>query len=169
MIRIVLLIMAVFVWSSTAAATPCDSIELGDSEKGKIIFSQREVDGGFQELILVHQFPNGTEKIARISFSGSKEISCHFPSIALLKAKDWGWHLAWVSTANDGVFYARVDGAAWVSSLPKRLSRESALQVSLTESEGKLTISINYSPEQKNQEEKFVSEDEGRNWDKLTP
>ena len=167
--RIVLLIILVFVCSSTTTATPCDSIELGDGEKGKVILTQREVDGGFQELIFVHQGPNANEKIARISFSGSKEISCYFPSITLLKAKDWGWHVAWVSTANQGVFYARVDGAAWVSSLPKKLSRESAQLVSLTESKGKLTISINYSPEQKKQEEKFVSEDEGRNWDKLTP
>ena len=166
---IVLFLILIFVSNSAIAGSRCDDIEIINVEKEKVILSQREVDGGFQELILAKQLRNGNEKIARISFSGSKEISCHFSSIALLKGGDWGWHVAWASTANRGVFYARVDGEAWVSSLPKRLSRESALMVSLTESKGKLTISINYSPEQKQEKENFVSEDEGRSWDKLTP
>jgi len=166
---IVLFLTLIFVWNSAIAHGQCNDIEIDNAEKEKVILSQREVDGGFQELILAKQLRNGNEKIARVSFFGSKQISCHFSSIALLKGGDWGWHVAWVSTANQGVFYARVDGVAWVSSLPKRLSRESALLVSLTESKGKLTISINYSPEQKQEKENFVSEDEGRNWDKLTP
>ena len=139
------------------------------ADNTQVVITQQAFDGGLQELAIVHQDANAKQKVTRLSFAGSKGSGCHFPSFALLKGGDWGWHVVWASSANKGVFYARVDGEAWVSSLPKRLSPELAEQVIIGEREGKLIITAKYPTNLNSPSQVFSSEDEGRNWDKALP
>lgn len=151
------------------ADSACDPVFAKSADNAQVALTQQVFNGGLQELAIIYQDPNAKQKVTRLSFAGSKESGCHFPSFALLKGGDWGWHVVWTSSANRGVFYARVDGEAWVSSLPKRLSPEVAEQVTIAEREGKLIITVSYAENLKAGMQIFFSEDEGRNWDKALP
>lgn len=169
MVKSHLLFLILFLISSSVFAdAECLSVTAGSSDHTRIVVEQRVFDG-VRELAIVGQDARVKSKINRLSFSGSKEAGCHFPVIAILNGGDWGWHVAWTSSANQGVFYARVDGEAWVSSLPKRLARDVAEQVTFTEINSKLLIIIKY-PESLNlPEHRFASDDEGRSWAEVTP
>lgn len=147
----------------------CEPTFLMQSDTTKVTILQKAFDGGLQELAIIHQAAGSNEKITRLSFAGSKQAGCHFPTIAVLKGGDWGWHVVWASSANQGVFYARVDGEAWVSSLPKRLGRDVAELVTFKAVQGKLTITAKYPANLNLAEQQFVSEDEGRNWNSVSP
>jgi hypothetical protein len=154
--------------SCSAFADPaCDSVFAKLADNTQVTLMQQVFDGGLQELAIIYQDPNAKQKATRLSFAGSKEASCHFPSFTFIKGGDWGWHVVWTSSANLGVFYARVDGEAWVSSLPKKLSRAVAEQVTLKETQGKLIITAKYPANLKLPDENFVSGDEGRNWESV--
>ena len=156
--------------SGLANAEPlCGAVFAKPTDNTQVTLTQQVFDGGLQELAIIYQLANAKQKISRLSFAGSKEAGCHFPSFNLIKGGDWGWHVVWTSSANRGVFYARVDGEAWVSSLPKRLSPEVAEQVTIAEREGKLIITVSYAENLKAGMQVFFSEDEGRNWDKALP
>lgn len=152
--------------SGLANAEPlCGAVFAKPTDNTQVTLTQQVFDGGLQELAIIYQLANAKQKISRLSFAGSKEAGCHFPSFNLIKGGDWGWHVVWTSSANQGVFYARVDGEAWVSSLPKKLSQVVAEQVTLKEMQGKLTITAKYPANLNLPDENFISDDEGRNWD----
>ena len=152
--------------SGLANAEPlCGVVLAKPTDNTQVTLTQQVFDGGLQELAIIHQDANAKQKATRLSFAGSKEVGCHFPSLALLKGGDWGWHVVWTSSANQGVFYARVDGEAWVSSLPKKMSRAVAEQVALKEIQGNLIITAKYPANLNLPDESFISDDEGRNWD----
>ena len=161
---LILLVTTSLVWADAQCASV--SASAGDAQ---IQVAQSVFDGGLQELAIIHQAAGSNQKITRLSFAGSKETGCHFPAIAVLKGGDWGWHVVWTSSANRGVFYARVDGEAWVSSLPKKLSPDVAELVTLKAVQGKLTITAKYPANLNLAEQQFVSEDEGRSWDSVSP
>lgn len=142
------------------------SANAGDAQ---IQVAQSVFDGGLQELAIIRQAAGSNQKITRLSFAGSKQAGCHFPAIAVLKGGDWGWHVVWASSGNQGVFYVRVDGETWVSSLPKKLSPDVAELVTLKAGQGKLTITAKYPANLNLAEQQFVSEDEGRNWNSISP
>jgi hypothetical protein len=121
------------------------------------------------DLALRHPPLANGQTITRLSFGGSQEAGCHFKAVQWLKGGDWGWHVLWTSTGNPGVYYARVDGEAWVSSLPKRLSKISAEQLELSAQKDQLIIKVNYPTGQDSVEEKWISDDEGRSWEKQAP
>ena len=143
----------------------CGAVFAKPTDNAEVTLTQQVFDGGLQELAIIYQLANAKQKTTRLSFAGSKEAGCHFPSFALLKGGDWRWHVVWTSSANQGVFYARVDGEAWVSSLPKKLSQAVAEQVTLKEMQGKLIITAKYRANLNLPDENFISADEGRNWD----
>ena len=152
--------------SGLANAEPlCGPVFAKPTDNTEVTLTQQVFDGGLQELAIIYQLANAKQKITRLSFAGSKEAGCHFPSFNLIKGRDWGWHVVWTSSANHGVFYARVDGEAWVSSLPKKLSQAVAEQVTLKEMQGKLIITAKYRANLNLPDENFISDDEGRNWD----
>ena len=156
--------------SCLANAEPlCAPVFAKSAVNSQVVLKQQVFDGGLQELAITYQDLNAKQKTTRLSFAGSQEAGCHFPSFALLKGGDWGWHVVWTSSANRGVFYARVDGDAWVSSLPKKLSRAVAEQVVLREIQGNLIITAKYPANLNLPDENFTSDDEGRNWDKVLP
>jgi hypothetical protein len=162
----VLLFLLLLSISGLANAEPlCGPVFTKSADNTQVVLMQQVFDGGVQELAINYQDLNAKKKTSRLSFAGSKEAGCHFPSFALLKGGDWGWHVVWTSSANQGVFYARVDGEAWVSSLPKKLSRAVAEQLAFKEIQGNLIITAKYPANLNLPDESFISDDEGRNWD----
>jgi hypothetical protein len=98
------------------------------------------------------------------------KANCFFSPIALVQGgvreNYWGWHLLWAE-AGAGLFYARMDGEAWVSSLPKSLSKLSpinpqfklenqTIRVTWQQVENGVTASM-----------QATSSDEGRSWDTI--
>jgi hypothetical protein len=60
-------------------------------------------------------------QIHRASFANWKIDACPHHGPAIAKGGDWGYHMAWFDGGeNTGLFYARMDGNAWVSSPAKR-------------------------------------------------
>jgi hypothetical protein len=131
----------------------------------KVAIWQHQFEDGVFDLVMAPVINDGSRPVVRLSFGGSKEAKCHFPEVSVLKGGDWGWHVAWVSTAKQALYYARVDGDAWVSSLPKKFASQLAEQVLLSEKSGQLSLSYQFLNEPRLQV--LISEDEGRNFSVL--
>ena len=135
------------------------------SKKIAVRVWQQQFEDGVFDLVMAPVINDGSRPVVRLSFAGSKEAKCHFPEVSVLKGGDWGWHVAWVSTAKQALYYARVDGEAWVSSLPKKFASQLAEQVLLSEKSGQLSLSYQFLNEPRLQV--LISEDEGRNFSVL--
>ncbi len=135
------------------------------SKKIAVRVWQQQFEDGVFDLVMAPFINDGSRSVVRLSFGGSKEAKCHFPEVSVLKGGDWGWHVAWVSTAKQALYYARVDGEAWVSSLPKKFESQLAEQVLLSEKSGQLSLSYQFLNEPRLQV--LISEDEGRNFSVL--
>ena len=150
---------------------------------GDVVVWQHRFDDGTYDLAIarfVTSEAGQPDHITRLSFKGSKEPVCHFPAVAVMPGGDWGWHVAWSSSSRPGVYYARVDGEAWVSSLPKKLVDSVPRFVELDQKDGLVTLKyLNSSDVDMHDRSKpafpagagasssstLVSSDEGRNWD----
>ncbi len=135
------------------------------SKQGAVRVWQQQFEDGVFDLVMAPVINEGSLPVVRLSFGGSKEAKCHFPEVSVLKGGDWGWHVAWASSAKLGVYYARVDGEAWVSSLPKKITPQLAEQVLLSEKSGQLILSYQLLNESTLQV--LISDDEGRNFSVL--
>jgi hypothetical protein len=132
------------------------------SKQGAVRVWQQQFKDGVFDLVMSPLVNAGFTPVIRLSFAGSKEAKCHFPELSVLKGGEWGWHVAWASSAKQGVYYARVDGEAWVSSLPKKITPQLAEQVLLSEESGQLILSYQLLNQSKLQV--LISDDEGRNF-----
>ncbi len=92
-----------------------------------------------------------------------KESSCHFQTLAISQGvndkEQWGWHLAWAD--NQAIYYARMDGVAWVSSVPRKIKVNDARDLHFEQQLNLLSLSWKTSDGGYQQ---IVSEDEGRSW-----
>lgn len=109
----------------------------------------------------------------RVTFSlpnqnQTKEFICHYLSLAITQGindkEQWGWHLAW----SDGktVYYARMDGEAWVSSVPKKIKVHGGYDLHFEQQLNSLTLIWKNADGSYN---KMVSDDEGRSWSDIEP
>lgn len=103
---------------------------------------------------------SGSAEIKRVSFS-AKEDACAYRPLAIERGGDWGWHLVW-SEQNSGVFYARMDGEAWVSSPRKSIAPLPVREVEFKVSGQHLIIRWH---DDTSQRFSRTSQDEGRSWD----
>lgn len=147
-----------------SASSLCRVKEL-QSKQGVVRVWQQQFEDGVFDLVMAPVINDGSPPVIRLSFAGSKEAKCHFPEVSVLKGGDWGWHVAWTSTAKQAVYYVRVDGEAWVSSLPKKITPQLAEQVLLSEKSGQLILSYQLLNESRLQV--LISDDEGRNFSVL--
>ena len=146
------------------AKSLCKPLEASDATAGKVIIWQQSFDGVF-DLAMAPATQSGLHPVIRLSFGGSKEATCHFPAIAVLKGGDWGWHVAWGSEAKHSLMVARVDGNAWVSSLPKKLADQNPDRVEFSEKDGVLRLTYQLSSDETSIRHRMISNDEGHNWD----
>ena len=149
---------------------------------GDVVVWQHRFDDGTYDLAIARFVTieaGQPDHITRLSFKGSKERVCHFPAVAVMPGGDWGWHVAWSSSSRPGVYYARIDGEAWVSSLPKKLVDSVPRFVELGQKDGLVTLKYLSNDLDTHDGGKpafpagagasasstLVSSDEGRNWD----
>ncbi len=163
------LAFALFFISSVAIAETsqldslCPFQTIKHSQASKVIVWQHNFDGVF-DLAMATETKQGLGSIVRLSFAGSKEPKCHFPAIAVQKGGDWGWHVAWSSSAKQSLMVVRVDEEAWVSSLPKKLVSQTADAIEFSEKHGLLRLTYHLSSDDPSIKHAMVSDDEGRNW-----
>jgi len=172
--------------ADTGQALPQDALckpSVQHQAGGDVVVWQHRFDDGTFDLAiarLVGSEPGQPGHITRLSFKGSKESVCHFPALAVMPGGDWGWHVAWSSSSRPGIYYARVDGEAWVSSLPKKLGDSVSNFVELGQKDGLLTLKyLNPNDVDLHDRSKLkfpatanasasstlISSDEGRSWD----
>lgn len=125
-----------------------------------------------QELVIAEGNENLPAKIHQVTF-GSKSTktpspnSCFFIPLAFNEGGSgpnfWGWHLLWAEPT--GLFYARMDGEAWVSSVPKRLSKLVTRDTQFKQENTVINITWQQTEDGLTTKMQAVSQDEGRSWD----
>lgn len=109
----------------------CCRIALATTQDGQAVAMWRHLfEGGVRDHAMMQFSGDLTSNsgIHRASFGHWKIDACphHGPAIARgdQNGKTWGWHMAWFDGASDtskmGLYYARMDSEAWVSSPAKR-------------------------------------------------
>lgn len=114
--------------------------------------------------IIVHNV-NLPAQIKQVTFGrGQVQPACYFKPLAFEQGGDWGWHMLWVE-ASGGLFYARMDGEAWVSSNPKRLTKLAAINPQFKLENQTITITWQQVESGVTANMQALSSDEGRSWD----
>ena len=126
-------------------------------------------DLAMPDLAIIAHNVNLPAQIKRVTFGrGQTKPACYFKPLAFVQGgeaeKFWGWHLLWAESSS-GLYYARMDGEAWVSSNPKRFTKlapinpkfkleKDIVTITWQQVENGLTVSM-----------QAISSDEGRSWD----
>lgn len=127
--------------------------------------------------IIVHNV-NLPAQIRRVTFNrGQAYPACYFKPLAFVQggqnsqnqaAQYWGWHLLWSEGDNkrpQGLFYARIDGEAWVSSNPKRLTKLMPFNTQFKLNKDTIIITWQQTENGVTANMQALSNDEGRSWD----
>jgi predicted SPOUT superfamily RNA methylase MTH1 len=107
-------------------------------------------------------------QIQRVTFSrGQAQPACYFKPLAFVQGgeaeKYWGWHMLWAEPV--GLFYARMDGEAWVSSNPKQLTKLTAINPQFKLEKDTITVAWQQVENGVKANMQALSSDEGRSWD----
>jgi hypothetical protein len=116
----------------------CCRIALTNKPDATVVAMWRHVfEGGERDHMMaeIPAQPNQKPDLKRATFGRWKIDGCPHHGAALAtggEGKDWwGYHMAWFDGGNDdsgkdaNLFYARMDGEAWVSSPPKKFGKHS--------------------------------------------
>jgi hypothetical protein len=116
----------------------CCRIALTNKPDGTVVAMWRHVFEGSERDHMIAEVPvklNQAPVTKRATFGRWKIDGCPHHGAALTaggEGKDWwGYHMAWFDGGNDdsgkdaSLFYARMDGEAWVSSPPKKFGKHS--------------------------------------------
>ena len=146
-------ILCLLLASGAQAATleGCAAAEVTDSQGAKFTFWQHQFADGARDLVMAQSLTD----LKRITFNHTQ--SC-YQTLAIAEGQGWGWHLAWADA--EKVYYARMDGEAWVSSVPKKFAAQNVSELRFSQDKNVLTLSWQaadgiYS---------MQSDDEGRSW-----
>ncbi|HZV98718.1 MAG TPA: sialidase family protein [Methylophilaceae bacterium] len=113
------------------ASCECCRIALAVQPAGTVVGLWRHLfEGGVRDHAIAEIDPGkkidpgNKPLIHRATFGNWKIDACPHHGPALARGGDWGWHMAWFDGESEsskaGLYYARMDGAAWVSSPAKR-------------------------------------------------
>lgn len=157
--RVFCLIAAGLLSFQVQAGTQCaQEVRIKTQQDGVVRLAVYEFEAGKYDLVML--LGEQTPEIKRVSFSG-REFACVYQPLALERGGDWGWHMVW-QESDKGLFYARMDGEAWVSSPKKRIADNPAQQVEFQSDGQQLDISWR---DEAGQQFSRRSADEGRSWD----
>lgn len=127
-------------------------------------FTQFGFDSKPELAIIVHNV-NLPAQIKQVTFGrGQAEPACYFKPLTFAQGGDWGWHMLWLE-ASGGLFYARMDGEAWVSSNPKSLSKFAPINPQFKLENQTITITWQQVENGLAANMQALSSDEGRSWD----
>ena len=115
----------------------CCRIALTNKPDGSVVAMWRHVFAGSERDHMLAEIPHRAEQtpvVKRATFGRWKIDGCPHHGAALAsggEAKDWwGYHMAWFDGGNEdsgknaSLFYARMDGEAWVSSPAKKFGNQ---------------------------------------------
>lgn len=104
------------------ASCECCRIALAAAPGNGMVALWRQLyAGGVRDHAIARLEPLGETRATRASFGNWQIDACPHHGPALARGGDWGWHLAWYDGGEKaGLYYARMDGAAWVSSPARR-------------------------------------------------
>ena len=123
--------------------------------------------------IIVHNV-NLPAQIKQVTFGrGQDQPACYFKPLAFVQGgegeKFWGWHLLWSEGApianTGGLYYARMDGEAWVSSNPKRFTKLAPINPKFKLELDTVTVTWQQVENGLTANMQAISSDEGRSWD----
>jgi hypothetical protein len=150
----------------------CDKIEAvkknNQQQLERFILTQFGFEHNARDLaILVHNV-NLPAEIKRATFNRGQETpSCYFQPLAFAQGGEgeqyWGWHMLWAEPV--GLFYARMDGEAWVSSNPKRFTKLVALNPQFKLDGQNIIVTWQQVENGVTANLQAISSDEGRSWD----
>lgn len=148
----------------------CCRIAMLASEKGEAVMMWRHLfDGGVRDHAMAKIGVNErSPKIHRASFGQWKINACPHHGPALAKGGDWGYHMAWFDGGDKaGLFYARMDGEAWVSSPAKRFgdANSQAGHPALISNGEQVWLAWKEMTDTASQVKLVKSDDGGRSWD----
>ena len=100
----------------------CRIAMISDAQGHATLMWRHLFDNGVRDHAIANIGPEEvTHQIHRASFGNWKIDACPHHGPAIARGGDWGYHMAWFDGGNNaGLFYARMDGNAWVSSPAKR-------------------------------------------------
>lgn len=103
----------------------CRIAMIADDQDQAVMMWRHLFDQGIRDHAIARIDPTqATQAFHRASFGNWKIDACPHHGPAIAKGDDWGYHMAWFDGGdNAGLFYARMDGNAWVSSPAKRFGQ----------------------------------------------
>lgn len=131
-------------------------------------FDRPDFDAGVRDLAIIVHNVNLPAQIKRVTFNrGKAQPACYFKPLAITQggqnAQYWGWHLLWQEPV--GLFYARMDGEAWVSSNPKTLTKLVAINPHFNMQNQRISITWQQLESDVTVNMQALSSDEGRSWE----
>lgn len=169
--KIFVLIVMLLSLSAHANESLCDKQEAvkknGQQQLERFSLTQLGFDNKPELVIIVYNV-NLPAQIRRVTFNrGQTDLACYFKPLAFAQggegAQYWGWHMLWAEP--QGLFYARMDGEAWVSSIPKRLSKLAAINPQFKLEKETITVTWQQVENGVTINMHAFSSDEGRSWD----
>jgi hypothetical protein len=144
----------------------CSSIALQPAPNNQVVaLWQQSFDGGVRDYAIAKFDMQSPISIHRATFGGLHLNACPQTPPALAQGGDWGWHMAWADGGEKaGVFYARMDGDAWVSSPAKRFKQTQVAQPSLLAIGEHVWLAWKEANEQGATINVAMSDDGGRSW-----
>ena len=126
-----------------------------------------------RDLAIIMHNVNLPAQIKRVTFGrGQAQPACYFKPLAFVQGgeaeKFWGWHLLWAEPPilqTGGLFYARMDGEAWVSSNPKRFTKLAPINPQFKLENDTVTVTWQQDENGVTINMQAISNDEGRSWD----
>ena len=176
-----------FVAQSVVAQENCAALKankIGDSSQEKYEFKQYAFADGKTDLVIEQHldeaFANASANVSgdppsdppgevrRVTFGrGNSEKPCFFQPLAFAQGGQaeqyWGWHMLWSQPV--GLYYARMDGEAWVSSNPKVLTQFVAINPQFSLHSQSLIVTWQQVENNVTANMQAISSDEGRSWD----
>jgi len=157
----------------------CCRIALASKPDGTVAAMWRHVFQGSERDHMIAEIPaaNKTPDPKRATFGRWKIDGCPHHGAALASGGDgerwWGYHMAWFDGGNDDegknatLFYARMDGEAWVSSPAKKFGnmKKQAGHPALLASGENVWLVWREKDAGKSQVWLMKSSDEGKSWD----
>ena len=120
------------------------------------------------ELAIIVHNVNLPAQIKQVTFNrGQAKPACYFKPLAFVQGGQgdeyWGWHMLWAEPV--GLFYAREDDEAWVSSNPKNLTKFAAINPQFKQENQSISVTWQQVENGVTANMQAISSDEGRSWD----
>ena len=150
----------------------CDKLDAvkknSQQQLERFTLTQFGFDTDVRDLAIIVHNVNLPAQIQRVTFNrGNNQKSCYFKPLAFSQGgeaeKCWGWHMLWAEPV--GLFYARMDGEAWVSSNPKSLTKLNAINPQFKLDGQNIKITWQQTENGVTANMQAVSSDEGRSWE----